>query len=180
MTFLTESQLRRKSGLNETRTAQKFQRSIPLYGQTRVFLSHSHEDRDLVIGLINIWIEDGLNVYVDWQDTTMPPTTNRETAEKIKDNIASNDLLVVLATKNALTSLWVPWEIGVADQVKGPERVYIVPIVNANEVATGREYFDLYGRMELDRHGRLEIIKAGFKFLGVDARTVFNAAASNR
>jgi len=88
-----------------------------------IFLSHSHLDKKIVLG----WIRDlaalGVDMYVDWNDSSMPRETNRETADKIKQRIDDVDLFVVLATNAALESKWVSWEIGIADKersLRGP------------------------------------------------------------
>jgi len=90
-------------------------------------------------------------VYVDWQDSDMPKATNRETAEKIKKQIAKNEFFLVLATNNALSSRWVPWEIGVADQVKANhDKMGIIPVVDDSGQFKGNEYLQLYKRITLD------------------------------
>src|SRR5689334_3333292 len=81
-----------------------------------IFLSHSHTDKKLVEGWIRNLAALGIDMYVDWNDSSMPRETNRETADKIKQRIAELDLFIVLATNAALDSKWVSWEIGIADK----------------------------------------------------------------
>jgi len=113
----------------------------------RIFLSHSHKDRDLVQGLIVYFEGLGISIYVDWNDSSMPRITNRETAEKIKKEIGANDLLMVLATRNAVDSKWIPWEVGVADQMKGEARVLVIPVADPSGKYEGAEYLQLYRRI---------------------------------
>lgn len=109
-----------------------------------VFLSHSHKDRSLVDGFINYLASWGkIKVYVDWQDSDMPSTTNRETASRIKKKIEELDYFLVLATENALKSKWVPWEIGIADSIK-LDKIAIVPVSDASGKFNGNEYLQLY------------------------------------
>ncbi|OGR37722.1 MAG: hypothetical protein A2X29_06980 [Elusimicrobia bacterium GWA2_64_40] len=120
-----------------------------------IFLSHSHKDRDLAKGLINYLAPLGLSLYVDWQDSTMPRITSRETAQNIKRTISELDFFLILATPNALESRWVPWEIGVADQAKSHAKMAIMPVADSNGNFQGNEYLLIYNRIELDSLGGL-------------------------
>jgi hypothetical protein len=109
-----------------------------------IFLSHSHKDRELVEGFINYLAYWGkIKVYVDWQDSNMPASTNRETARRIKMKIEELDYFFVLATENALKSKWVPWEIGIADSIKF-DKIAIVPVADSSGKFNGNEYLQLY------------------------------------
>ena len=68
---------------------------------TTAFLCHSHQDRDLVQGLINLLTRAGWHVYVDWMDSSMPTKPNRTTADKIKKRIRELDYFLFLATSNS-------------------------------------------------------------------------------
>src|ERR1700745_247411 len=78
--------------LNEARTR---------LGQRTAFLCHSHKDADLVLGLQVLLVENGFDVYIDWQDTAMPEEPDRETAERIKTRIRTLDWFLFLATGNS-------------------------------------------------------------------------------
>jgi len=113
-----------------------------------IFLSHSHKDKDLVEGFINyLAYSSQIKIYVDWLDSDMPATTTRATAHRIKQKIAQMDYFLVLATRNAMESKWVPWEIGVADQIKA-NKIAIVPVSDPNGNFHGNEYLQLYPRIE--------------------------------
>jgi ribulose bisphosphate carboxylase small subunit len=120
---------------------------------TSVFLSHSHQDKRIVKGLINYLAEQGIKVYVDWNDTSMPRVTSRETAEKIKCEIKENNLFWILATVNAMNSKWVPWEIGVADQSKKSDAISIIPVSDPAGKFHGSEYLQLYRSIESTTNG---------------------------
>ena len=47
------------------------------------FLCHSHKDASLVKGIINLLEDSGWDVYIDWEDSSMPETPNRQTALNI-------------------------------------------------------------------------------------------------
>lgn len=119
-----------------------------------IFLSHSHDDNNLVEGLILYLAQFGLNIYVDWKDSTMPKETNKTTASAIKTKIKNLDMFWVLATKNAMNSKWVPWEIGIADILK-EGNVFIIPVSDVNGKFHGNEYLQLYERVELATNGVL-------------------------
>jgi len=163
MAYLTESRLReayRRSSQSIESMHKSF--SAGRKPDATVFLSHSHLDRDLIIGFIQEMKEIGLYVYVDWNDGSMPDHTNRETADKIKKRIIKTDLFMVFATENAMKSRWVPWEIGVADQAK-PEKIFVIPVSKDGYGFSGNEYLQLYKRVEIAEGGSLAAFKPGLQ-----------------
>lgn len=152
MAYFTESQL--------TNYASQFRNSSTNFSNiirakeataaaaATIFLSHSHKDRVKAEGLVFYLASLGIKVYVDWNDSDMPRITNRDTAEKIKDEIKSKALFMILATPNALQSRWVPWEIGIADQCKGDQRILLIPVADYTGRFDGNEYLQLYKRVE--------------------------------
>lgn len=109
------------------------------------FLCHSHKDETLVLGLLILLEEEGIELYVDWKDHTMPEITNKTTASKIQKKIRESDLFLFLATANAKNSRWCPWEIGYADASIRP--IYIIP--TSDDLTTyGNEYLELYNRID--------------------------------
>ncbi|RZI86777.1 MAG: hypothetical protein EOP38_00320 [Rubrivivax sp.] len=76
--------------LNASRRASIQKRQITANaGQSTAFLSHSHLDRNLAEGLQILLKEQGWDLYIDWQDTTMPDTPDRQTAQNIQSRIKS-------------------------------------------------------------------------------------------
>lgn len=131
MAFLNEAELaRRAAGRIYTRNLVA-SRSL---SKISIFLSHSHLDWALVQSFIKDLDDVGVTVYVDWNDSTLPRITNRTTANSIKEAIKNNRVFVVLAIQNALRSHWVPWEIGVADQLHTGDDILVVPVADS----TGR------------------------------------------
>jgi len=110
------------------------------------FLCHSHKDEEIVKGLIVIFREAGVELYVDWKDHTMPEITNAVTAKKIQDKIISSNVFLLLATANSKESRWCPWEIGYADA--GKKNIYIVPTTDGNNTY-GNEYLQLYKKIDV-------------------------------
>lgn len=118
------------------------------------FLCHSHKDSTYVEGLLVVLQETGWNVYVDWQDSSMPETPNQETARKIRGRIAQADYFLFLATPNALASRWCPWEIGIADGKKDHDRILVIP-TRRGSTYYGNEYVGIYRRIDFSDTGRL-------------------------
>lgn len=73
-------------------------------GQTAAFLSHSHKDATLALGVQEMLKNQGWDVYIDWQDQTMPDTPDGETAFNIKVAIVRADWFLFLATQNSMAS----------------------------------------------------------------------------
>jgi TIR domain len=162
MTYLTEADLRGYAASPLAKSAARSNvRSSREVAETSIFLSHSHLDRDLAVGLINYLASHGLQVYVDWNDSEMPRITNRTTAEKIKSRIRVNRFFMILATRNAVASRWVPWETGIADQSKGEEHIVLVPIADPNGRFDGSEYLQLYRRVSSADSGEYGIFPPG-------------------
>ena len=117
---------------------------------TSIFLSHSHNDKD-VVEQAKIFFENlQISIYVDWADQTMPDQTNGLTATKIKNQIITgNDKFILLATNNAVTSKWCNWEVGIADPFKLPhKKMALLPLADNNGVWFGNEYLQIYPRIE--------------------------------
>lgn len=160
MAFLTESAL-----YNSYQRSRVTMDSAPVYksfsnsSRTTIFLSHSHLDKEYVQGFIKILSDNGLSVYVDWNDSSMPKVTNRDTAEGIKKKIKENQLFMILATTNALNSRWVPWEVGIADQAKTSSQIFIIPVRKDDGTFVGNEYLQLYNRLEYADDGKLAVFQ---------------------
>lgn len=160
MTYLTESQLRSHARSFEGQIARVFfvEKSIET-AKVSIFLSHSHQDRELVEGLINWFAMYGIRLYVDWQDSSMPRITSGTTAEGIKNKIRELDYFLVLATRNCLESRWTPWEIGFADGIKPLERIAIIPVRDPTGDFCGSEYLQIYRRIIIAKRGELAVFE---------------------
>src|SRR5690606_6648164 len=109
------------------------------------------------------------DVYIDWQDSEMPETPNKETASRIKKKIERVNWFIFLATSNSTTSRWCPWEIGFADAAKGADKILIVPTEEDSGQWYGNEYLQLY-----------KSIREGTdKFTNRSGVAVFEPGASN-
>jgi hypothetical protein len=141
--YFSESALQE---LGERPVAASFSNIKTASSQARVtiFLSHSHLDHKVVKGLIRYLDGLGISIYVDWNDSSMPAVTNRITAARLKQRIKACSLFMVLATRNALNSKWVPWEVGIADQMKGENALSVIAVADPSGKFEGAEYLQLY------------------------------------
>ncbi|CAM3682051.1 toll/interleukin-1 receptor domain-containing protein [Polaromonas hydrogenivorans] len=144
-----------QSELQQASQRQPLWKYRPHTGRQRTaFLCHSHKDSVLAEGLQVLLAEQGVELYIDWKDATMPERPNRETAERIQLRIKTCDWVLFLATGNSMSSRWCPWELGYADGMKQLDRIAIVPTLDA--VTThGNEYLHLYRRVDLSAAGEL-------------------------
>jgi hypothetical protein len=118
-------------------------------GQPTAFLSHSHKDFKLALGLQELLKNQGWDVYIDWQDQRMPDKPDSETALNIKGAIVQADWFLFLATQSSMTSRWCPWEIGFADGKKTLDRIAIVPTQDNYGQFYGNEYLNLYNKIDV-------------------------------
>lgn len=113
-------------------------------GQLTGFLCHSHRDQTLAKGLQNKLRDDGLDLYIDWQDAEMPEKPTAETAQRLQTRIINADLFLFLATANSKASKWCPWELGYADGKKRIGQIAIVSTRDSLGNLYGNEYLALY------------------------------------
>ncbi len=113
------------------------------------FLSHSSQDKELLVGAIRLLEKHGATVYIDKKDPALRPYTSKDTAAGLKDRIHQSQKFVLLASKNSKDSRWVPWELGIADECKGLRRVAILPAVEqqSDRGWSNWEYLGLYDRI---------------------------------
>ncbi len=110
-----------------------------------VFLSHKHNETEIIKQAVILFKGLGVNVYVDWLDSEMPKTTNGYTAKKIKERIRQCDKFVLLATERAIESKWCNWELGYGDSQKYSKDIAVMPITNTEGGAfSGSEYLAIY------------------------------------
>ncbi|PXV56815.1 TIR domain-containing protein [Aeromonas veronii] len=111
-----------------------------------VFLSHSSDDAELVLGVMTLLQKQGLRVYVDWVvDRQLDRNSvNKETAAVLRERMKLSSSMMYIATDNASSSKWMPWELGFFDGHK-PNQVAILPLVDfENQNFEGQEYLGLY------------------------------------
>lgn len=124
--------------------------------QFDVFLSHSIRDKELVLGIAEFLKQMGKEVYVDWIEDRqlLRSSVTPETAETLRQKMNQSSRLLYLATDNASSSKWMPWELGYFDGLKSG-KVAILPLVDYSfSPFKGQEYLGLYPALDKDDLGR--------------------------
>ncbi|MCA6218559.1 toll/interleukin-1 receptor domain-containing protein [Ideonella sp. B7] len=162
---LAQSELQRAAQRQPLRKSQVYS------GRQRMaFLCHSHVDKELAEGL-QVWLaEQGVDLYIDWKDSTMPETPDRETAQRIQRRIVDSDWFLFLATANSKASRWCSWELGYADGKKNLHQIAIVPTADGRGTY-GNEYLQLYRRLDSNSLNQLYLHEAGSS-LGTAVRNI--------
>lgn len=140
-----------------------------------IFLSHSFQDADLILGVLEILSSSGLSVYVDWvvDGGLSRSNVNRSTAERLRERMKSCNSLVFATSSNSPSSKWMPWELGYFDGLRG-ERIAIMPIEDPRGTSSGQEYLDLYPRIE-----KLPELRSGAPFVVRNGRVREYTTLSN-
>lgn len=152
MSFISESQLSNYRRRTETFSADNFPGLRGSYYRDKsrpmVFLSHKHDEEAILQDVIAFLKDEGVDVYVDWMDPTMPAYTNAKTAEKLKQKIKIADKFILIATQSAINSKWCNWELGLGDAAKYIDNIALLPINKTYENFRGAEYLAIYPRIE--------------------------------
>ena len=130
--------LRFSAALNESRITDSTSSSVT------VFLSHKHDEVEVLKNVISLLRRCGVDVYVDWMDEGMPKITSGLTAMKLKDKINKCKKFIFLGTEGAIASKWCNWELGLGDAKKYPTNIAVMPIADINGIYTGNEYLQIY------------------------------------
>lgn len=148
MAIITESQL--KYHMRSTKTFMSLNESLrnfkseSSFFKTRIFLSHKHDEKEILEGTISLLKSYGVEIYVDWLDEGMPKTTSGETAVRIKEKIKENHKFILLATEGAINSKWCNWELGLGDAAKYIENIALLPVRSDYTDFSGSEYLEIY------------------------------------
>ena len=143
-----------------------------------VFLSHSHLDEELVVGVKSVLEFRGYSVFVDWiHNSNFDGSIASSGAEMIKVadylrvHMKKCRWLFYLHTNSSSVSKWCPWELGYFDSQSHPnEGVYVVPLVTGHDKFKGQEYLALYPVIEFAHFGvtkRMMLNEEGKVFSGM-------------
>ena len=122
-----------------------------------VFVSHCSIDKDLIISLKDMLNKQGLDCYVDWMydyEQLSRKLTCKETAAVLIERIKQAKALLYVLTKESLSSIWMPWELGYFSALGKP--IYVYKLID-NEIP---EYIELYKQVEL-RNNEIGVIIEG-------------------
>jgi hypothetical protein len=126
MSFITKNEARTASSKRSNLTTAKrvlaqetFDSANDIEKKYDIFLSHSSEDAEIVLGVKQILSELGLTVYVDWIDDAQLDRRNVtvDTAGLLRTRMKNSSSMLLVTTKNAAQSKWIPWELGYFDGI---------------------------------------------------------------
>lgn len=151
MAYFTKSEARAAAtGARGYRTAQAVltekMESYKPGEEFDIFLSHSIDDSELVLGVMLLLQKQGLKVYVDWVvDKKLDRNSvDKKTAAVLRERMKSSRSMMYIATGNSSGSKWMPWELGFFDGHK-PGQVAILPLLDSESQSfEGQEYLGLY------------------------------------
>jgi hypothetical protein len=121
-------------------------RVVPTGGKYDVFLSHSYDDAEVILGVKKIMEGLGLSVYVDWIDDAQLDRSKvtKETAGVLRLRMKACSSMVYAHSPSATDSKWMPWELGYFDGYKETS-VWILPLVkDFDSEFKSQEYLALY------------------------------------
>lgn len=125
----------------------------------KAFISHSSNDKEFVKKVLAfLYYSKGIQGYVDWQDPSMPPVTNAETAQILKKRIEKAPKLIFVVTYDSLKSVWCSWELGYADRANGPDSIAVLAIKPNNGKWKNNEYLQQYPWIGYDEDRRLFLV----------------------
>jgi TIR domain len=144
---IPQSEILRYEGQASIRKSAEVIREAKAARKQTAFLSHSHKDARIAKSVQAFLHAQGWDIYIDWDDTTMPDSPSRETALRIQSQIRDLTWFLFLATLNSMGSRWCPWEIGYADGVKSYDNILIIPTSDSSG-SHGSEYMQLYRHID--------------------------------
>lgn len=159
MAYFTKQEVRNYAKRSITASVESYSNKLESIVESQnnqrqfdVFLSHSIRDEELVLGIVEFLKQMGKEVYVDWiEDRQLSRSSvTPETAETLRQRMNQSSRLLYLATDNASSSKWMPWELGYFDGLKSG-KVAILPLVDYSFSSfKGQEYLGLYPALDKD------------------------------
>lgn len=137
-------ELQRRDTLHFSAALNESHITNPTSSSVTVFLSHKHDEVEILKNVISLLRRCGVNVYVDWMDEGMPKTTSGLTAIKLKNKIDKCKKFIFLGTEGAIASKWCNWELGLGDAKKYPANIAVMPIADKEGIYSGSEYLQIY------------------------------------
>ncbi|MBH1960693.1 MAG: toll/interleukin-1 receptor domain-containing protein [Flavobacteriia bacterium] len=154
MSYITESQLSNYRIRTKTFSADNIVNLNESYSRDKtkpmIFLSHKHNEHSILQDVVAFLKNEGVDVYVDWMDESMPAYTNAETAHKLKEKIEVSDKFILVATPDAINSKWCNWELGLGDAAKYIKNITLLPINRKYENFKGAEYLAIYPYIDFE------------------------------
>lgn len=111
-----------------------------------IFLSHSYQDAEIVLGIRSKLEKYGYKVYVDWmEDPQMDRSAvTAETAQRLRDRMNRCRCLFYATTQSSSQSKWMPWECGYIDGRKDGRSAILPVTATGADTFLGQEYLKVY------------------------------------
>lgn len=157
MSLFTESDLRKraKAGTPLHKSAgivlEARTEALDSLSQFDIFLSHSFNDHELILGIMMSLEDLSYSVYVDWvHDKQLGrDKVTSETTEVLRQRMSMSKCLFFATTVSSSSSKWMPWELGYMDGRTG--KAAILPVVQqATSAYAGQEYLGVYPYVQRD------------------------------
>jgi hypothetical protein len=138
-----------------------------------VFLSHCHEDAEVIAGVKSILEKMGVSVYVDRIDDPEldPGNVTPATADKLRVRMRACASMLFATSKASPNSKWMPWELGYFDGLRQGQ-IAILPLVDTpTDGFKGQEYIGLYPvfeRVPTTTGGQANVIRTPQKYMLVE------------
>jgi hypothetical protein len=166
MPLFNEQELRRKWGTISVEAQRNIFKEQKLYAAIRkydIFLSHSYADKDLALLLkkeIESMESNVYKVYLDWDDDPELDRTHvtQETAEHLRKVMRDCKCLFYAISINSKNSVWMPWECGYFDGLKGKVAICPASKTQTENSYKGQEYLGLYPYID-EYNGKLFVNK---------------------
>jgi hypothetical protein len=140
-----------------------------------IFLSHSYADAELVHGLHTDMELRGFSVYVDWKiDKELDRSkVTKKNAEILRQRMQRCKTLVYAYSTKSGTSVWMPWELGYFDALRGRAAILpITPTETNGDKYSGNEYLGLYPYVtkteSKDKNIRLYVNESSDYYVGLE------------
>ncbi len=143
------------ANLDDLRALRPLRKSLMEFAKSasgkRVFLSHSHLDREALEGLLGLLDGADAPAYLDHEDDELPPEPNIETAQILRERIVGCPRFILASSSNIRSSRWTPWELGLADGLKAFVEVALFPLQPdaATSTSLEQEYLETYPTIEI-------------------------------
>ena len=173
MSFISETQLSNYRSRTQMFSADNIVDLNESYYRDKsrpmVFLSHKHDEQEILQGVVAFLKEEGVDVYVDWMDPSMPAYTNAETAHSLKEKIKVANKFILVATPSAINSKWCNWELGYGDAQKFDlGKIALFPIAQNDNNWKGSEYMQIYPTIQYysgtERYSNGNLIPRGYYY----------------
>lgn len=157
MSLFIESDLRRRAqaGIPIHKSAkvalEEHTKALESINQFDIFLSHSFNDQELILGIMMSLEDLGYSVYVDWvHDRQLSrDRVTSETAQVLRQRMSMSKSLFFATTANSNSSKWMPWELGYMDGLKA--KAAILPVAQrTTSTYDGQEYLAVYPYIQQD------------------------------